>query len=355
MKLPESLRAFGLPGLGLLGILGVAACVIVAPRAGLTGWLAAAVMLQGIPAGGLTLLAMMPLIRGRWEEQLRDGCESAVGLWTLAVAAFVPVLLGIGAIYDWMAVAPETAFQRIWLSPVPFVLRNALWFAALGTIARVIVGGRASQGACALALIVLTLGGSLMAVDWLMSLDPGFSSSGFGLQVLALQFCVAYPTILLVRLVSRPEPTPARPGEKGDAPGLLGALLLVFLLLWIYFQFMPYLILWSGNLPEGAGWYALRSTGAWPLLLALAGALGGVPLLALLFAPVRSSPRALALCAISVLAGKAIEFAWLAIPGRGAVAALSFVFSLIALGALAVSYLAPAVARWPQWRRRGQA
>ncbi|WP_395332071.1 hypothetical protein WBP06_03990 [Novosphingobium sp. BL-8H] len=355
MRLPETLRAFGLPGLGIVGVLGAIACIVEAPRAGLTGWLAAAVLLQGIPVGGLILLAMMPLVKGQWEGQLRDSCEAAIGLWTLAIVAFVPVLLGIGAIYDWMSVTPATAFQRFWLSPVPFVLRTVLWFGALGVIARALVGGRASQGICALALIVLVLGGSLMAVDWLMSLDVDFHSSGFGLQVLALETCTAYATILLVRLVSRPEPGAQRFGASSTAPAMLGALLLVFLLLWLYFQFMPYLITWSGNLPEGARWYAMRSTGQWPWLLALAGAFGGIPLLALLFTQVRKSPRALALACISVLAGKAIEFAWLAIPGRGPVAGLSFVFSTLALGAFSLSYLAPATARWPQRRRRGRA
>lgn len=355
MRLPEPLRIFGLPGLGLIGVLGAIACVIVAPRAGLTGWLAAAVMLQGIPVGGLTLLAMMLLVKERWDLQLRDSCEAVIGLWTFAIAAFVPVLLGIDVIYDWMGMVPETAFQRFWLSPVPFVLRTVGWFAALGVIARALVGGRASPRICALALIVLTLGGSLMAVDWLMSLDVGFHSSGYGLQVLALQICVAYATILLVRLVSRPEPGRSRSASVRATPGLLGALMLVFLLLWLYFQFMPYVIIWSGNLPEGAQWYAVRSAGAWPWLLGIAGALGGAPLLALLFSQVRNSPRALALASISVLTGKGMEFAWLAIPGRGAVAVLSFGFSVVALGAFAVSYLAPATARWPQWRRQGRA
>ncbi|WP_395396296.1 hypothetical protein WBP07_20570 (plasmid) [Novosphingobium sp. BL-8A] len=355
MRLPEKLRAFGVPGVGLIGVLGAIACTLEAPRAGLTGWLGAAVMLQGIPVGGLILLAMMPLMKGQWEAQLRGSCEAAIGLWTFAIAAFVPVLLGIGAIYSWMSAAPETAFQRFWLSPVPFVLRTAAWFVALGVIARALVGGRASRGICALALVVLVLGGSLMAVDWLMSLDVDFHSSGFGLQVLALQTCSAYATILLVRLVSRPEPGDQRFGSVGGTPGLLGALLLVFLLLWLYFQFMPYLITWSGNLPEGAHWYAIRSTGAWPWLLALAGALGGLPLAALLFSQVRRSPLALALASISVLTGKAIEFAWLVVPGRGAVAGLSFGCSAIALGAFALFYLAPATARWPQCRRCGRA
>jgi len=109
------------------------------------------------------------------------------------------------------------------------------------------------------------------------------------------------------------------------------------LLLWAYFQFMPFLIVWSGNLPDNVGWYAVReSTGA-VAAMAAAALLGGVPLFALLAPEVRNSSRSLGLCAISVLAGKAVEFAWLALPGLGLLAIMSWLLTLAGLGCFAAA------------------
>lgn len=337
MRPADAFRAFGLSGFGVAGVLAALAAIVVDPRAGLTGWLAAAVLLQAVPLGALVLLATMRLVPGRWESELREACEAAAGLWCFAALAFVPVLLGATAIYDWTRVPAESAFQGAWLGLLPFVLRTCAWFVALAVIARSQVGGRASQGASALALIVMTLGASVLAVDWFMSLDMAFHASGFGLTLFALQVCAAYLVILLLRLAYGRKPR----RRAAKAPGLLGGLLIMFLLLWLYFQFMPFLVAWSGNLPDKAAWYLLRGEGGWGALLYAAGLLGGVPLLAMLLPRYRRSPRALALAAICALVGKGLEFAWFALPGRGAVAVLAHGFALCGLGCLAAGFLAP--------------
>jgi hypothetical protein len=54
---------------------------------------------------------------------------------------------------------------------------------------------------------------------------------------------------------------------------------------------------------------------------------------------VRESPRWLGVCAVAVLLGKAIEFAWLALPGRGALAVLAWLLALAGLGCLSVAAL----------------
>ena len=133
-------------------------------------------------------------------------------------------------------------------------------------------------------------------------------------------------------------------------PGVLGGLLLTLLLLWAYFQFMPFLIIWSGNLPDGVGWYLARRSTGWVAAIVAASVLGGVPLFALFAPQVRTSRRWLGVCAVAVLAGKAIEFAWLALPGRGPLAVLAWLLTLAGLGCLALAALLRA-ARLAEARR----
>jgi hypothetical protein len=317
--------------LWIAGLTGAAAALLLAllgPRAALTGWLAAAVLVQALPTGALVLLLIMRLVRGKWEADLRPPARPMIALVPLAALALLPVIAGMAAIYPWFAAAPESAFAKVWLDPPFFALRTAAWFVLLGFGARR-MAGEVSEGFAAGMLIAIVLGACFVATDWLMTLDPKFASSGFGLQVFAFEVCAALAALILLRLAAGP---PAH-------TGVLGGLLLTLLLLWAYFQFMPLLIIWSGNLPEGAAWYLARSSQGWLAALAIAALLGGVPLLALLAPQVRNSPRRLGLCAAAVLAGKGIEFGWLTLPGRGALAVVAWLAALAGLGCLTAAAL----------------
>ena len=332
-------------GLGGVGALAAAlVCAAIWPRAALTGWLGAAVVVQAIPTGAVTLLAMMRLIRGEWEVELRPVCEAGAALWPLAAAAFVPVLIGMGAIYDWQRHPPASAFAAAWLGYIPFALRTIAWFVALAMIARSQAGRQASERASIVALVVLTIGGSLVAIDWLMSLDPGFHSSAFGLQLLTLEVGAAFMVLLIARLLAGPPPA---------RPQVLGGLLLTLLLLWFYFQFLTYLIAWSANLPDSAGWYLRRATGGWGAATAAWSLLGLLPLAALLLRPVRTAARRLIAASGVALFGKVLEFAWLAIPGLGWPAVLAYCLAIAGFACLVAAGLAIGLRR--QTGRRAQA
>jgi len=309
---------------------GVVACVaalllaLVDARAALTGWLASASLIAGLPAGALMLILMMALIAGRWREDLRGPGRLLGALWPLAALSFLPVLIGMAAIYPWFGATPHSAFAGFWLNPVFFAARTVGWF-ALGWFVATRAQSEMSEGFPAGMLIALVLGDNFVGSDWLMTLDPQFASSGFGLQVISFDTTSALAAMILLRLAA------GRPRHAG----VLGGLLLTLLLLWAYFQFMPFLIIWSGNLPENVGWYVVRESTASVVGIVVAALLGGVPLFALLAPQVRESPRWLALSSMAVLVGKAIEFAWLALPGRGWLALPAWLLSLAGLGCLA--------------------
>lgn len=322
---------------GAIGALaGIAALLLalLGPTAALTGWLAAASLVAGLPAGALMLLLMMRLIAGRWNDDLRGPARLLGALWPLGALAFVPVLTGMAAIYPWFGTVPHSAFAGVWLNPVFFAARTIAWF-VLGWFVAARAAGDVSEGFAAGMLIALVLGDNFLGSDWLMTLDPEFASSGFGLQVISFDMTSALAAMMLLRMLA------GRPRH----PGVIGGLLLTLLLLWAYFQFMPFLIIWSGNLPESVGWYLARSGTGWVAALVAACGLGGAPLFALFAPQVRESPRWLGVCAVAVLLGKAIEFAWLALPGRGVLAVLAWLLALAGLGCLAVAVLLRAARR----------
>jgi hypothetical protein len=191
---------------------------------------------------------------------------------------------------------------------------------------------RWSVPAASAGLIAFVLLNTAVSVDWLMSLEPEFRSSGFGLYVLSVQCTIALSLLLVM-------PSTA-PGGVRD--GTLGALLLTALLLWAYFAFMQYLVIWSGNLPQGAEWYKRRGSGGWAAVEYALAVLQLAPAFLLGFPPVRRSRTWLAACAYAVLVGKALEISWLVLPatGSGPLAIAAAVLAFVGLGVLAVGGLA---------------
>lgn len=340
--LPKRLMAASGAGLCLLA-LGV---ILVDPRAALTGWLSAFVFITAIPLGSLCLLLMMRIIPGRWREELQPAPLAAQSL-PLAILAAVPILVGVPWIYEWAASTKLSSFQSVYLTPVFFSLRTLGALIGAAWLGFAIARGRASKSLAIGGLIIFVIFQDLLAVDWLMSLDPTFHSSGFGLYILSGQLLTALAALILLRLAV---------GTNRDGSALLSALLLVALLFWAYLAFMQYFIIWSGNLPQGVVWYQRRGQGGWVDVEYAITVLHLAPLLALLFPPARTRRRILALLCGLVLVGGFLECAWLTLPvlpsGLG-VAAFCDIAASIGLGMLTLALIALASVGRPERRVLG--
>ena len=112
-----------------------------------------------------------------------------------------------------------------------------------------------------LALLFLT--GTFSAIDWVMSLEPNWSSTIYGAMVIVGEALATLGDDDRRRRSCCPPtgrwPRWRRPDRLND----LGNLMLAFTMLWAYMSFCQYLIIWSGNLPEEIPWYLRRTRGGW--------------------------------------------------------------------------------------------
>ena len=320
-------------------IVGAVACVLalalvfVDTRAALGGWLVAAVWIGSIPIGALGLLMMMRMIPGPWRDELALPTQRLTLLMPLAALAMVPVLVGVGRLYPWVDLSLH-GYRAAYLSVWTFELRTVVFFAA--AIAVVVLLPRSTgQALAAGGIIALTLYDTTMVVDWLMTLDPGFHSSGFALYAMSIQYAIAVGALIVLRLAV---------GPAGENTSVLGALLITVLLTWTYLAFMQYLIIWSGNLPQGVAWFAKRGSGGWSVVeyVITISALG--PLFLLFFPPVRAGRFWLIALSLVVMLGKVLELAWLVLPttanpGIGMASMVLAVVGLVALVLVALQRL----------------
>lgn len=298
--------------------------IAVAPADALRGWLAAAFLWSGVPIGALGFIMIIHLTGGRWGHATLPTLEVAALTLPIAAVALVPVLVGIGVLYPWVSAAPE-GFKGGWLAPLPFALRTIILFAGLGLALWALVARRGSAVAISsVGLIFLAPMMSLVLVDWLLSLDPEFHSSGFGLYAMSIQFTVGWMAVTWLLLRRQPERTAA-----------LGAIAITLILTWLYLAFTSYFIIWSGDLSDVVGWYKVRGQGGWGIAYAIAAGIEAAAFVILLFTRPRNSARWLSGIAVAMIAGKVIEAAWLVLPQGGSVrlgAVALYLLAVVALG-----------------------
>jgi len=99
-------------------------------------------------------------------------------------------------------------------------------------------------------------------VDWVMSLEPHWFSTMYGLLFMVTSGLagMSFAVIVLRRLSDRePLKDCVEPKRFLD----MGNLMLAMVLLWTYMSFSQLLIVWSGNLKNEIPWYKERAFGGW--------------------------------------------------------------------------------------------
>jgi hypothetical protein len=326
-----------LPRLGLTASgIGIAACVVLGafdPTQVLRSYLVAFLFWLGIALGALATLSIHHVTGGAWGVAIRRPLEAAAQTLPLLGLLFVPIALAPGTLYEWAhpgAVAHDAvlAHKAPYLNAPFFVARAVLYFAAWILLTRAMVrwsreqdavgdvtgAARRLQLVARGSLVVLGLTGTFASIDWIMSLEPHWFSTIYG--ILFMGGCVlsalafAIPVTALV--ADRP---PFAEVLSADVFHDLGKLLLAFVLLWAYFSFSQFLIIWSGNLPEEISWYLHRSQGGWTsLAVVLLVVHFAAPFAVLLSRTLKRRPRTLAVVALALLAARYLDLFWLIVP-----------------------------------------
>ncbi|TNC12707.1 hypothetical protein FF100_13640 [Methylobacterium terricola] len=274
------------------------------------GWLLAWIAFGAAPAGSLVLLLVHRITGGRWGEALAPVLRPVAALLPLVALGFLGVALALPALYPWAAdpgtVKPDVA--ALYLNPLLFVARGAVALLGWSVLAWLVLAERCTRLVAGLGLAFYGLTISLVPVDWILSLEPRFTSSAFGAGFALNQILAA----LSLAAVASP-----RGLDERTAPDLAN-LLLAILLGVLYVGLMSYVVAWYGDLPPKAAYYLRRAAEPYPGLIAASVAAGGLlPFLLLLLEAVRRSPGALRLVGLLVLVGLVLRGCWLVLPAWG--------------------------------------
>jgi len=329
-------------------ILGVVICVLAfffarpeIARACWTAWL----FWSGVSFGFLALLMLHALTGGMWGDETillqRTGARTLPFMGLLLLLLFF-VLKDVFPWADRAALfGDDSPHQRAYFQTAGFMLRGLAYFAILGGWTLLLglwkrpAGPPASivpPSPAAAGLVLYPLLMLFASTDWVVSLEPHWSSTMFVI-IFVVDHVLAALALMILLL---PETAPgARPTKAWHD---LGNLLLAFVMLWAYVTFSQFLIIWSGNLPREISWYRHRMTGPWPsVTVLLAVCQFAIPFALLLFRVTKRTPRVLRAIAGLVLTAALLHTAWLVLPAfadTGLISGLLCVAAFLGMGGL---------------------
>jgi len=309
------------------GIAGAVLCAIgffISPFQFYRSYLWSYLFIVGLSVGSLAWLMLQYLTGGAWGVVIRRPCEAAARTLPLVALMFVPIAIGIPNLYPWshakvVAADEILRHKQVYLNVPFFLTRAAIYFA--GWILLSWLFNRWSERfhgkMAALAgpgLIFWGFSVTFMAVDWVLSLDPHWFSTIFGMLFMVGQALssMAFLIVVMVLLSRRlPMSQVLTPRHLHD----LGKFLLALVMVWAYFSFSQFLIIWAGNLPEEIPWYLVRLRGGWQYV-ALALVIGhfALPFALLLSRDLKRNFRLLAGIAVCVLFMRMVDLYWLVAP-----------------------------------------
>jgi hypothetical protein len=316
----------------------------------LRAWLLGLMLTFGFAVGGLALLMVQYVSGGKWGLLLRRPLEAMSRTLPLVFAYWLVIAFSLKRLYLWAspamvddgvkwglisseqleAIQHAIRFKQPMLNPMAFVCVSLLCFAIWGFYAwRLNSLGlqrddepstttpewiKRLENISGPGIVVYAITMSAAAIYWVMSLDPTWYSSVYGLLFLVGQgYQVLALGIIVAVALSKGEPfrTILRTTEQHD----LGKFTFAFVMLNIYLGFSQFLIIWSGNLPEEIPWYLDRFMGGWGVIITLDFAFHWlIPFTLLLSRDLKRNKKRLVLVCQWMIFAKAFDLFWLIEP-----------------------------------------
>ena len=155
-------------------------------------------------------------------------------------------------------------------------------------------------------MILFAISFAVFSFDWLMSLEPLWFSTMFGVYCFSGLFLSGIAALVLVLLRFSALGRLSKPRE--ELLHDLGKLMFAFSFFWGYIWFCQYMLIWYTNMPEETIWFASRMSGSWGTLSYLSLALNFlIPFLMLLPSPAKSNEAVLIRVAFILLAGRWLD------------------------------------------------
>ncbi len=335
-KLPkeaaDTLAKVGM-GLAVVGVLGAGAGYVMDAKRFAFSYLVGFLWVATIALGGLFFVLVQHLARASWSVVARRQMEWLTGLLPAVAVLAIPIFVFSHDLYHhWMG--PQAATDELlqkkakWLNPEFFYGRSVLYLVVwVGLSLYFTRTSRAQdesgdikltdkmQAAAPPAMILFALTVTFAAFDWVMSLDPHWYSTIFGVYVFA-GCATSSLSVLALMTVQLQEKGYFRKYSTVEHRHDIGKLLFGFIVFFAYIGFSQFLLIWYADLPEETTFYHHRWDDSGWAKVSLSILFGHfvIPFILLLSRHVKRHALGLSVGAVIMLVMHYVDLYWLVMP-----------------------------------------
>lgn len=318
--------------IGIIGVILLALAWFTTPAQFYRSYLWGYIYVLGVAVGSMAWLMIQYCTGGAWGVAIRRPAEAAARTLPLLIVLFVPIIIGHTSLYPWahpdiVAANPVLRHKQVYLNLPFWLIRAAMifggwlflsWYLNRWSVVEDRQGTwpahRRMSRLSGPGLVFWAFAVTFMSIDWVMSLNPDWFSTMFGLLFVAgqgLSGMAFLITVLAFLSAYRPLSGVLTPRHLHD----VGKLMFANVIFFAYLAFSQFLIIWAGNLPDEIPWYLERLRGGWQYIgLALVLGHFALPFALLLSRDLKRNVKPLVSIAIFILAIRAVDVYWMVIP-----------------------------------------
>jgi len=321
----------------LVGVVGIIATVVLGLAKGdglehfAFAYLTNYAYFLSISLGALFFIPIMFLTRASWNVVVRRLAEVTAAVMPLMAVLAIPVIIYAGQVYGWAdpemaskhgmshktAYLSQGAFTTRWV--IYFVLWTSYsWFFWRTSVKQDTTGDvkltKRMENFSGFAIMAMALSVSAASFDLLMSVDPLWFSTMFGVYYWAGGFVSFFAVLTLMCMVLQNSGRMEKiisPEHFHD----LGKLMFAFTFFWGYIAFSQFMLYWYANIPEETAWYLLRTQNGWQhVAYGTLFATLLIPFLGLVSYYAKRNRKMLAFWACWIIAAQWLNMYWIVIP-----------------------------------------
>ena len=325
----------------------------------------------GVSLGSMAILMVRHLTGGGWGTVIRRILGASMRTLPLLAILFIPMIIAVlqHRVYPWAMwtkspdlvqdpyihehLAKNKFILDSYLTSSGFIVRAIIYFVIWNVLSFLLSywsrqtdragapdNTQKFKAVAGPGIILYGFTITFAAIDWVMSLDPSWISTIFGLIILIGEVLSAMCFAVVVeRILSNYKPMSEM--LKPDFVHDHGKWMLTFIMVWAYFSFSQWLIIWAGNLPTEITFYTKRLSFGWGKVgLFLALFHFAIPFAILLSRPFKRNIRKLVWLAIWLILMRWVDLFWIIEPNfmKGLGVTIADIVVPIAIGGLWLAY-----------------
>ncbi len=246
-----------------------------------TSFLRAHFYFMQISIGALFFVVISWITTSMWTAPVRRVAEGLTAYLPFTIISTLILFLGAGTLFEWTHLDivkndPILAGKAGYLNQTFFMIRTLIAVLGWNFFQKRIVGSSIAtdHGADNKAvydsnrktgiafLIFFAITFSMAAFDQLMSLDPHFFSTMFGVYTFAGTYQCVFATLAIVVILMKRTGYLNKVVNENHVHDI-AKFMFAFTVFWAYTGFSQYMLIWYANLPEETGYFLVRFTPGW--------------------------------------------------------------------------------------------